>query len=177
MADIVRSMINGVERGSSKENKYLIFTLGNEEYGISILKVKEIVGMVPITSMPHTPKYVKGVINLRGTIYPVIDLRQKFGMSAVIDTERTSIIMVEIANRYHKMLTGIIVDSVSEVISIKNENIEATPGFGADLNMEFILGIAKLEGMVKILLNIDRTLNTDEIALPLMSSPCECIMH
>ncbi|MCB2182561.1 MAG: chemotaxis protein CheW [Desulfobulbaceae bacterium] len=150
---------------SNDGNRYLTFALGSEEYGVSILKVKEIIGMVPITAMPHTPDFVKGVIRLRGKSCPILDLRKKFGMADAAYTDLTCIVMVEIAGRHQTLLTGIIVDSVSEVINIKNENIEAIQGFGADLNMEFILGIAKMEGMVRILLNIDRTLNATEIAM------------
>ncbi len=165
MTHIVWSMSQGDKAVSSQENKYLIFKLGNEEFGVSIIKVKEIISMIPISGTPYTPDYVKGVISLHGKVSPVVDLRQKFGMKEAAYTDRTRIIIVEIANRFQKVVIGLIVDSVSEVMNIKNENIEATHGFGADLNMEFIMGIAKMGGLVKILLNIDRAFNTDEIAV------------
>ncbi|RKY75071.1 chemotaxis protein CheW [candidate division KSB1 bacterium] len=146
----------------NKEGKYLTFSLAGEEYGIAILKVKEIIGMMPITSVPRTPEFVKGVINLRGKVIPVVDLRLKFGMEETEYTERTCIIVVEIVGQAGTVLMGIVVDSVSEVLNIKGEEIEDTPSFGAKLNTEYILGMAKIEGGVKILLDIDRVLAAGE---------------
>ena len=148
-----------------KEGKYLTFSLANEEYGIGILKIKEIIGMMAITTIPQTPEFVKGVINLRGKVIPVIDLRLRFNMEEHAYTERTCIIVVEIDNQNSTLLIGIIVDSVSEVLNIKAEDIEDTPAFGAKLNTEYILGMAKSEKSVKILLDIDRILKVDEMAL------------
>jgi purine-binding chemotaxis protein CheW len=148
-----------------KSGKYLSFSLSNEEYGVGILKVKEIIGMMPVTSVPQTPEFVKGVINLRGKVIPVIDLRRKFGMEAEEYTERTCIIVVEIEAEHGSILMGIVVDSVSEVIHLKNEDIEDTPTFGARLNVEYILGMAKTTDGVKILLDIDRVLTSQEITL------------
>lgn len=143
--------------------KYLTFTLADEEYGIGILKVKEIIGMMPVTSVPRTPDYVKGVINLRGKVIPVVDLRLKFDMESIPYSERTCIIVVEINSNDITVQIGIVVDTVSEVLNIKNEEIEKTPTFGARLNTEYILGMAKIEGGVKILLNIDQVLSNVEI--------------
>lgn len=148
---------------AEKEGKYLTFTLDNEEYGISILKIKEIIGMMPITSVPQTPEFVKGVINLRGKVIPVVDLRLRFGMESIEYTERTCIVVVEIAERYDDIVIGIVVDSVSEVLNIKGEDIEDTPTFGTKLNTDYILGMAKMEGGVKIMLDIDRVLKGKEI--------------
>lgn len=150
---------------NEREGKYLTFTLGNEEYGISILKIKEIIGMMPITIVPQTPDYVKGVINLRGKVIPVVGLRRRFGMEAIDYTERTCIIVVETEGQDRILPIGIIVDSVSEVLNIKGEDIEETPTFGAGLKTEYILGMAKMEGGVKILLDIDKVLNTTEIEI------------
>lgn len=150
----------GVE--GKREGKYLTFCLAKEEYGIGILKVKEIIGMMTITSIPQTPEYVKGVINLRGKVIPVIDLRLKFGLELADYTERTCIIVVEINSGERKIQMGIIVDSVSEVRNIKQGEIENTPTFGSKLNTDYILGMAKMEGGVKILLDIDRVLNDRE---------------
>ena len=147
-----------------RAGKYLTFTLANEEYGIGILKIKEIIGMMQVTPVPRTPDFVKGVINLRGKVIPVMDLRLKFGLPPVDYTDRTCIIVVEIPTNTDRVLIGIVVDSVSEVLSIKSGEIEDTPSFGADLDTETILGIAKVEGHVKILLNIDRILKTRDIA-------------
>ncbi len=149
---------------TDREGKYLTFILAEEEYGIGILKIKEIIGMMPITSVPRTPKFVKGVINLRGKVIPVIDLRLRFGMEKLEYTERTCIIVVEIDGQTGTILIGAVVDAVSEVLNIKGEDIEDTPAFGAKLDTQYILGMAKMEGGVKILLDIDQVLNTDELS-------------
>ena len=148
---------------ADREGKYLTFTLAGEEYGIGILKIKEIIGMMPITSVPQTPKFVKGVINLRGKVIPVVDLRLRFAMDAIDYNDRTCIIVVEIGGRGTDVVIGIVVDSVSEVLNVKSEEIEDTPTFGTSLNTDYILGMAKMEGKVKILLDIDAVLSRDEI--------------
>jgi purine-binding chemotaxis protein CheW len=153
-----------VEKIKGREGKYLTFTLAGEEYGIGILKVKEIIGIIAITAVPQTPPYVKGVINLRGKVIPVIDLRLKFGMPAMEYTERTCIIVIEISKDSSHVLIGILVDSVSEVLNIKGTDIEDTPNFGSRLNTDFILGMAKAGGGIKILLDIDRVMNEAEVA-------------
>lgn len=152
-----------IQASASKTGKYLTFALDNEEYGIGILKVKEIIGMMPITSVPKTPDFVKGVINLRGKVIPVLDLRLKFGMGEIPYTERTCIIVVEIDTSSSMILIGIVVDSVSEVLNIAQNEIEETPTFGTQLNTQYILGMAKMEGGVKILLDIDHVLSAKEI--------------
>ena len=146
-----------------RDGKYLTFSLSGEEYGISILKIKEIIGMMPITTVPQTPEFVKGVINLRGKVIPVIDLRLRFMMEGIDYTERTCIIVVEIEGASGTVMIGIVVDSVSEVLNIKSEDIEDTPAFGTRLNTEYILGMAKIEGSVKILLDINSVLSSGEI--------------
>jgi len=161
---IEETMTQAVNTMSDREGKYLTFTLAGEEYGISILKVKEIIGMMPITTVPQTPPYVKGVINLRGKVIPVVDLRSKFGMNSIEYTERTCIIVVEIAGSATTIPMGIVVDSVSEVLNIKSGDIEETPSFGNQLDTDYILGMAKVGGGVKILLDIDRVMNADEMA-------------
>ena len=150
MAELTKVMDQAVKASVEKEGKYLTFTLAGEEYGIGILKIKEIIGMLPITSVPQTPDFVKGVINLRGKVIPVIDLRLRFGMGEIEYTERTCIIVV---------------DSVSEVLNIKGDDIAETPTFGTRLNTEYILGMAKMGGGVKILLNIDKVLSADEVGM------------
>jgi purine-binding chemotaxis protein CheW len=146
---------------SAEAGKYLTFTLASEEYGIGILKIKEIIGMMPVTSVPQTPQFVKGVINLRGKVVPVIDLRMRFGLETTNYTERTCIIVVEIDGQSGTVMIGIVVDAVSEVLNIKSEDIEDTPAFGSKVKTSFILGMAKMEGGVKILLDIDKVLNRD----------------
>ena len=164
MTKSVETMDNAVKAMADREGKYLTLTLAEEEYGIGILKIKEIIGLLPITTVPQTPDFVKGVINLRGKVIPVVDLRLRFGIKAADYTERTCIIVVEITGRSGTVLIGIVVDSVSEVLNIKNDNIEDTPTFGTTLDTNYILGMAKMEGGVKILLDIDRVLNSEEVA-------------
>ncbi len=143
--------------------KYLTFYLAKEEYGIEILKIKEIIGMMDITELPRTPDFVKGVINLRGKVIPVIDLRLKFGMVEVEHTEKTCIIVVDIKENGVDLQIGIIVDSVSEVLNVATDELEDTPKFGADVNTDFILGMAKSKDKVRTLLEINKVLSTTEI--------------
>ena len=148
------------KQAEQRAGKYLTFSLGGEEYGLEILKVREIIGMMGITSVPRTPGFVKGVINLRGKVIPVIDLRLKFGMPAAEQTEETCIIVVDVG----KVEMGIIVDKVSEVLNIASDEIEDPPSFGVDVDTDFILGMGKAEEKVTILLNISRVLTGAESA-------------
>lgn len=150
---------------TTNEGKYLTFALDGEEYGIAIRKVKEIIGMMTITYVPQTPGFVKGVINLRGKVIPVVDLRLKFGMKAIEYTERTCIVVVEIMNRANDVQIGIVVDTVSEVLNIKEDDVEDTPTFGSRFDARFIRGMAKTGDNVKILLNIDEVLGLEERTL------------
>ena len=226
MAKAAEANNQAVKCATDREGKYLTFTLAGEEYCIGILKIREIIGMMPITTVPQTPPYVKGVINLRGKVIPVVDLRLRFGMAEIDYTERTCIIVIEaqashmnkcwivkncnksqcpayenrdlrcwmhsgtfcrdeIQGSFHEKIEacrkcdfyrsenkrmavltmGIVVDAVSEVLNIKAEEIENTPTFGSDLNTDYILGMAKMGGGVKILLDIDKVLNSEELAL------------
>ena len=121
--------------------------------------------MMPITTVPQTPLFVKGVINLRGKVIPVIELRLRFGMEGITYSERTCIIVMETMGKTATVLIGIVVDSVSEVLNIKEDDIEDTPVFGTELDTEYIMGMAKLDGGVKILLDIDRVLNAEDMSL------------
>jgi purine-binding chemotaxis protein CheW len=150
---------------AAREGKYLTFSLAGEEYGIGILKVREIIGMMTVTPVPQTPGFVKGVINLRGKVIPVIDLRLRFGLEATAYTERTCIIVVEIDGDSGSVPMGIVVDAVSEVLNIRGADIENTPTFGVKLNTDFILGMAKTGGGVKILLDIDRVLGAFQFTI------------
>ncbi len=163
MAENNKIMSQAMTSMTEKQGKYLTFSLADEEYGIGILKVKEIIGMMSITSLPRTPEFVKGVINLRGKVIPVMDLRLKFEMAVTDYTERTCIIVVEIQSQIGTVRIGVVVDAVFEVLNIKEEVIEETPAFGARLDTGYILGMAKMGGGVKILLNIDRVLSAQEI--------------
>ncbi|MDM8535230.1 chemotaxis protein CheW [Desulfobacterales bacterium HSG17] len=164
MAQEAGTLDQAVKAMTITTGKYLTFTLDEEEYGIGILKVKEIIGMMEITSVPRTPQFIKGVINLRGKVIPIIDLRLKFGMGEIPYTDRTCIIVVEIDSEKGTILIGIVVDAVSEVLNIQEGEIEETPAFGTQLNTDYILGMAKTEGGVKILLNIDKVLSIEEIS-------------
>lgn len=164
MTDLTRTT-DGVKVMTDREGKYLTFSLSEEEYGIGILKVKEIIGMMTITKMPQVPAYVKGVINLRGKVIPVVDLRLKFGLEEMEYTDRTCIIVMEIKSNTGSVLMGIVVDAVSEVLNIKATDIEDTPTFGVRLETDFILGMAKAGGGVKILLDIDKVVSAQETAI------------
>ena len=163
MAKLAEKFDQAIGVMSDREGKYLTFALAGEEYGISILKIKEIIGMMPITTIPQTPQFVKGVINLRGKVIPVVDLRLRFGMERINYTERTCIVVVEISGGSGTVMIGIVVDSVSEVLNIKAADIEETPAFGTKLRTDYILGMAKFTGGVKILLDIDKVLSRDEV--------------
>lgn len=149
---------------SDKAGKYLTFRLAEEEYGLVLLKVKEIMGLMSITKIPRTPEYIRGVINLRGKVIPVMDLRVKFGMEAIADTNETCIIVVDVSSKESSVLIGILVDSVSEVLDIAVGEIEETPEFGAEVDTDFLLGIGKTEERVIMLLDIDKVMSTGEFA-------------
>ncbi len=147
----------------NRSGKYLTFTLGNEEYGIGITKVKEIIGIMDITEIPDQPDYAKGIINLRDRVIPVIDLRLKFHMAAKQYDSRTCIIVVEIAGSISTNQVGVVVDSVSEVLAVTEQETEPPPSFGEQTSADNILGMAKVNDTVKILLDIDRVLTVDEL--------------
>jgi purine-binding chemotaxis protein CheW len=147
----------------NREGKYLTFALASEEYGLEILTVREIIGYIEVTAVPQTPHYVKGVINLRGQVIPVIDLRAKFGMETAAVTEQSCIIVVEITQEGRTYSVGIIVDRVQEVLDIAGDSIEEPPRFGASVNTDFILGMGKVGSSVKILLDIDKVLSGDRL--------------
>lgn len=136
--------------------KYLTFRLGDEEFGAEILKIREIIGIMNITAVPRMPEYVKGVINLRGQVIPVVDLRLKFGLPEAEHTEQTCVVVVDVGREI-----GIIVDTVSEVLDINDENIDAAPAVSGNIDTSFILGMGKVGDAVKILLNIDRIFGDD----------------
>ena len=146
--------------------KYLTFGLGQESYGVGVLKVREIIRMLDITAVPQMPAHVKGVINLRGKVVPVVDLRLKFGLAKAENTERTCIVVVDVATKAGaRTLTGMIVDAVEEVVTIPPTDIEPTPDFGGSLSTEYIVGMAKIRGSVKTLLDIDAVLIADNLHL------------
>ncbi|MEN9306293.1 MAG: hypothetical protein RL173_225 [Fibrobacterota bacterium] len=148
----------------ARAGKYLTFKLGSEEFGLEILKVQEIIQMQSITRVPRTPEFVRGVINLRGKVIPVVDLRLKFGMESTEDTERTCIVVVQIRSATSVVVMGTIIDEVREVLDIPEASIEDTPSFGTSIDTEFILGMGKIGQNVKILLDIDKVLSAQEIS-------------
>jgi purine-binding chemotaxis protein CheW len=155
----------------AQAGKFLSFILGDEEYGLEILKVQEINGMMGITRVPRTPDYVRGVINLRGRVIPIVSLRKKFKMAPIDDTEKTCIIVVQVHYGDREITMGIIVDEVSEVLSIGDGQIEPPPSFGGGMEeADFITGMGKLENKVVILLDIDRVLNGVEMEAVLKAS-------
>jgi purine-binding chemotaxis protein CheW len=144
-------------RGAQLAGKYLTFALDDEEYGLEILKVREIMGVMDVTHVPQTMPFVLGVINLRGKVIPVLDLRLKFGLPYREPNERTCTIVVEVEGPAgNRLLMGIVVDQVREVVAVRGEDIDLTPSFGVELDTNYILGLAKVEDKVKILLDIDR---------------------
>jgi purine-binding chemotaxis protein CheW len=150
-------------QSAERAGKYLTFMIGKEEFGVGVLKVREIMGIQDITAVPQTPPYLKGVINLRGKVTPVIDLRLKFGLPGIDYTQRTCIIVVQVKSGSTLLLMGIVVDEVSEVITMAPGDIEDTPDFGANVATNYILGMAKVRGKVKILLDINEVLTSQEI--------------
>lgn len=161
---------SGAESGepikTRRQGKYLVFLLGREEFGVQVMKVREIMGLQEITAVPQTPPFVKGVINLRGKVIPVVDLRRKFGLPETEYTARTCIIVLQVLQSRaaaSSIQMGAIVDGVSEVLTIQEAEIEDTPAFGDDVRIPYILGMAKVKGRVKILLDIDHVLSSQEL--------------
>jgi len=155
---------NTAVKTEKRAGKYLTFQLGREEFAIQVLKVREIMGVQDITAVPQTPAYVKGVINLRGKVVPVVDLRLKFGLSEAEYTQRTCIIVVQVELHSTMMLMGVVVDAVCEVLNLAAGDIEDTPDFGNGVATPYVLGMAKNKGKVKILLDINQVLTSQELA-------------
>jgi purine-binding chemotaxis protein CheW len=160
-ATVVRASESNIvdSRVDSRAGKYLTFFLSNEEYGVEILKVQEIIGRMPITPVPLTSKYIRGVINLRGKIHPIMDLNVKFGMNQTQITDETCIIVIKTSS----LMMGILVDKVSEVIKMASENIEDAPSFGTDVNSEYLLGVGKTGGRICLLLDIEKVIMASDI--------------
>jgi purine-binding chemotaxis protein CheW len=170
--------VSVIEASTARGGKFLTFYLADEEYGVEILKVQEIIGMQPITRVPRTPAFIRGVINLRGKVIPIMDLRERFGMPAAdahgaLDEATAAlrcIIVVHVTGPQGQVVpVGIVVDRVSEVAAIADGDVEDAPSFGAGVKTEYLLGLGKAkgtdgQGRVKLLLDIDRVLATDELA-------------
>jgi purine-binding chemotaxis protein CheW len=164
MAATLSNTLENAPRTDARAGKYLTFRLGAEEFGIRVLQVREIMGLQDITTVPNTPPYVRGVINLRGKVIPVLCLRSKFGMRAAEATSVSCIIVVQVENQEAKVPMGIVVDAVSDVLNIVPGDIEDTPDFGSGRTTPYLLGMAKVKGKVKILLDIDRVVQAGELA-------------
>ena len=151
--------------GQNMAGKYLTFALGGESYAIPVLKVREIIRLTSITTVPQMPDYIRGVINLRGKIIPVMDLRLRFGFAAAANTEQNCIVVVQVKNLTGGATAmGLVVDAVEEVAQLAAADIEETPDFGAQVDTEYILGMAKVKGAVKALLDIDKVIGGDTVA-------------
>jgi purine-binding chemotaxis protein CheW len=153
---------SATSKSDERAGKYLTFHLGKQEFGVSVMKVREIMRMQDVTGVPGSPVYLKGVMNLRGKLVPVIDLRLKFGMPAIEHTPRACVIVVQVNGAVTPLLMGMIVDEVSEVLILRSADIQDPPDFGVERRHD-ILGMAKSNGKVKILLDIDQVLSGQEI--------------
>jgi len=143
--------------------KYLTFGLGDEVYGLEILKVQEIIGLMRVTRVPGLPEVIRGVVNLRGKVIPVVDLRRKFGMDAKADTERTCIVVVRVRREGQEVTVGLIVDDVREVLAIAENQLEPVPRFSKDVETSYLLGMAKISPRVVMLLDVDQVLSSTEL--------------
>jgi len=162
MKEPIQNPINPVV--NELEGKYLTFRLAEEFYAVSVKHVREIIRMMLITRLPRLPEYVRGVINLRGKVVPVIDLRAKFGMSRIVDDTTTCIIVVNVkTSAGADVMTGVVVDAVEEVLYIAQEDIEDTPDFGGHVDTKFIMGMAKVKGRIKALLDIEKVIGSSVI--------------
>ncbi|MBN1270068.1 MAG: purine-binding chemotaxis protein CheW [Kiritimatiellae bacterium] len=149
--------------GKLKPGKFLTFMLGEECYGLEIMKAQEIIGMMKVTRVPKTPAYVRGVINLRGKVIPVVDLRLAFGMTAKTDTEKTCIIVVQVGQDIGQVTLGLLVDEVSEVLDIAADQMDPPPQFGASVDTDFLVGLGKVGQKVILLLDMDRLLSAGQM--------------
>ncbi len=165
MSDVMQKETKSAESVGARAGKYLTFRLASEEYGLEILKVREIIGVMDITHVPRTPEYIRGVINLRGKVIPVLDLRTKFNMETTENTDETCIVVVDASSEGDTVQMGLLVDAVSEVLDIQASQIEDAPAFGTSVDTKFILGMGKVNNEVKILLDIDEVLTAGDMAL------------
>lgn len=154
------------DMGEDAENQYLTFILSGEEYGVDILRVQEIRGWESVTTLPNAPTYIKGVINIRGTIVPIIDLRMRFGMEGVEYSPITVVIVLKVMNDDgRERVMGIVVDAVSDTYNIPEENLKPAPEFGDNIDLAYVKGLATIEDKMLILLNIDKLLNSGELSV------------
>lgn len=148
---------------ASGEDQYLTFILAEEEYGLDILRVQEIRGWGPVTPIPNTPRYIKGVINLRGSIVPIVDLRERFGLESVPYGPTTVVIVLKVVDDVRDRVMGIVVDAVSDVYNIRPDELKPAPDFGQSTSTEYVHGLGTVEDKMIIVLHIDRLLTGDDV--------------
>ncbi|MDH3997938.1 MAG: chemotaxis protein CheW [Desulfuromonadales bacterium] len=153
------------ENVAAESCQYVTFSLGEELFGVEVTRTREILSLTPVTKVPQTPEYLLGVINLRGQVVPVVDMRLKLNLEAGEETEDTCIIVVEVQVDGEPIIVGALADAVREVLEIRSDQIEPPPRLGTRLNTEFIKGMGKINDEFLILLDIDRVFNSDELAL------------
>ena len=153
------------EQAQDDEGQYLTFTLGKEMFAIGILNIKEILEFGSLTSVPMMPEFIRGVINLRGAVVPVVDLAARFGGQPTEETKRTCIVIIEVTTEDGRQDIGVVVDAVSEVLEIPDSEIEPAPSFGAKIRADFIQGMGKVNGKFVIILAVDKVLSIDELAM------------
>lgn len=158
-----RAVDGGLGRSSENAAQYLTFLLNGEEYGVDILRVQEIKGWTPTTTIPNTPDYIRGVMNLRGAIVPIIDMRRRFDMPAIDYTATTVVIVLKVHTESDERTIGFVVDAVSDVYNVASDQYRAAPDFGTGVDTAFIRALATVEEKMVILLDIDRLLNIDEV--------------
>jgi len=148
---------------NGETDQFLTFIMSTEEYGVDILRVQEIRGWDSVTPIPNCPPYIKGVINLRGTIVPIVDLRERFGLESVEYGQTTVVIVLKVIGETSERIMGIVVDAVSDVYNIKNEDMKPAPDFGSVVSIEFVSGLATIDEKMLIILDIDTMLNSNDI--------------
>lgn len=150
--------------GNAEVDQFLTFMMSEEEYGVDILRVQEIRGWDVVTSIPNTPAYIKGVINLRGTIVPIVDLRKRFGLDSVDYGPTTVVIVLKVLSEESERIMGIVVDAVSDVYNVKDEDMKPAPDFGSVVSIEFVRGLATIDEKMLIILDIDMMLNSKDLS-------------
>jgi len=167
MNDAVQTQQNisdiGIE-SNAETDQYLTFIMADEEYGVDILRVQEIRGWDTVTPIPNTPEYIKGVINLRGTIVPIVDLRTRFNLETIEYSQTTVVIVLKVMGKETERVMGIVVDAVSDVYNIESTDMKPAPDFGSVVNIEFVSGLATVMEKMLIILDIDLMLNSEDLA-------------
>jgi len=163
--DVAEQIASELDNREVDGSQFLTFFLAGEEYGVDILRVQEIKGWNAVTPIPNTPEYIRGVINLRGTIVPIIDLRRRFGLEAVEYGPMTVVIVLKVMREDKSRVMGIVVDAVSDVYNVQDESLKPAPDFGSVVNVDFVQGLATVNETMVIILDIDHLLNSGELAV------------